>query len=209
MNYLYNSADSLVLNGLLRDIASGFKADDAGFDASRSSSNSGSSVSKREPEMVVSVGSGEGRSHVLKLKEQKEAEMKKYGYLRGRTKLKKELAPRKYMILFSDFLKCILDFQLKNHEKFLERFVSSFRQVDLDLDGVLNPEEFHSLFLDIRFDGNKISNVSSEQQEEAEETFSTLLNIVDPSSHNRICFSAAASCLSRLGGGGGGRNKFV
>lgn len=39
---------------------------------------------------------------------------------------------------FNQFLKCVLDFQLREHEKFLAFFVQQFKQVDLDRDGVVN-----------------------------------------------------------------------
>ncbi len=40
-------------------------------------------------------------------------------------------------LLFKEFLKAVLDFQLREHEKFLKRFLEVFRGVDLDGDGVL------------------------------------------------------------------------
>ena len=198
--YLYNGTDSRTLNALLRDIAMGHRAEDSTSEVSVSSSGvSRLGVSSPIGKYRISSGSNENRTPGSRLKEQKEAEMKKYGYLRSNPKLKKD-TPKKLSIAYCDFSECILNFQLKNHEKFLERFVSAFRQVDINLDGILNPEEFHDLFMDIRFDGVKVSHVPSEQRDEAEETFSTLLNIVDPNAHHRISFSAAASCLSRLGG---------
>ena len=184
VNYLYNTSDSRELNSKLRLLAEG--SNDAA-----SESTSISSVGK-----VKWNQASPGKDS----REQKEAEMKKFGYLRSGPKLKK--APKNVTIAFSDFLHCILDFQLKNHEKFLSRFLAAFRQVDTNLDGVIDPEQFHSLFMDIRFDGMKFDHIPPEQQNEAEETFSTLLRIVDPHETNRIMFSAAASCLGRLGGGG-------
>lgn len=221
VNYLYNSADSQVLNAMLRDIASGGSGVDAEAQEEIAASTQTSSHGHAPAAAAVKArlgGSGSGGMSVTSLgrsaaatlssKEQKEAEMKKYGYLRSNLKIKKP-NQKKLMIVYSDFVHCILDFQLKNHEKFLSRFVSAFRQVDVNLDGVINPEEFHDLFLDIRFDGMKVGHVPPEQRAEAEETFSTLLNVVDPYQHNRISFSAAASCLSRLGAGAGGGRKKV
>ena len=46
---------------------------------------------------------------------------------------------------YGDFQKIILDFQLKEHEKFLERFISVFKSVDDDSNGVLSEEEFRML----------------------------------------------------------------
>ena len=39
---------------------------------------------------------------------------------------------------FAVFLKCVLDFQLKEHEKFLAYFVLLFKKVDSDRDGILD-----------------------------------------------------------------------
>jgi hypothetical protein len=49
---------------------------------------------------------------------------------------------RDQKILFSEFLKNVLDFQLGEHEKFLKKFRLLFKQVDTDNNGVLNEHEF-------------------------------------------------------------------
>lgn len=41
---------------------------------------------------------------------------------------------------FAVFLKCVLDFQLKEHEKFLGHFTQMFKRVDIDRDGILNED---------------------------------------------------------------------
>lgn len=51
---------------------------------------------------------------------------------------------------FSVFLKTVLDFQLKEHEKFLSRFTQEFRSVDIDNDGVLNEPQFRALMKRLR-----------------------------------------------------------
>lgn len=43
---------------------------------------------------------------------------------------------------FSQFMKCVLDFQLKNHEKLLKPLVLCFKKRDSDSDGVINEDEF-------------------------------------------------------------------
>ena len=48
-------------------------------------------------------------------------------------------------LLFSEFQKTVMDFQLKEHEKFLFKFISVFRQVDADCNGILNEDEFIEL----------------------------------------------------------------
>ncbi len=46
---------------------------------------------------------------------------------------------------FNVFLKTVLDFQLKEHEKFLSRFIGEFKSKDKDNDGVLDEEQFREL----------------------------------------------------------------
>lgn len=42
------------------------------------------------------------------------------------------------VIEFNIFQKVILDFQLKSHEKFLKNFVSLFRSIDKDMNGIID-----------------------------------------------------------------------
>ena len=48
-------------------------------------------------------------------------------------------------VLFSDFQRNILDFQMREHERYLCTFSYHFRLVDKDNDGVLNEDEFRQL----------------------------------------------------------------
>ena len=48
-------------------------------------------------------------------------------------------------LLYTDFEKIILDFQLQEHEKFLKRFSEVFKQVDDTKRGVLDEDRFRSL----------------------------------------------------------------
>lgn len=50
---------------------------------------------------------------------------------------------------FSYFLKCVLDFQLKNHEKLLKPLVRSFKNKDSDSDGIIDEEEFIEIVQDL------------------------------------------------------------
>lgn len=52
---------------------------------------------------------------------------------------------------FSLFLKTVLDFQLKEHEKFLSKFIQAFKRVDSDNDGILNEEQFVKLLQSFQF----------------------------------------------------------
>ena len=45
----------------------------------------------------------------------------------------------------------MLDFQLKEHEKFLGHFTVIYKRVDVDRDGILNEEEFRNLMLNLGF----------------------------------------------------------
>ena len=48
-------------------------------------------------------------------------------------------------VKFSIFLKQVLDYQLKEHEKFLGRLLQEFKSLDTDNDGILNEEDFRML----------------------------------------------------------------
>jgi len=84
---------------------------------------------------------------------------------------------------YTDFLKVLLDFQLKGHEKFLLKFMKLFRQFDKDKNGVINEEEFRQLI--IATDPNK---TDGEIQD--------LLNLVDPYNNQQISFSECVNFLS-------------
>lgn len=84
---------------------------------------------------------------------------------------------------YVDFLKVLLDFQLKGHEKFLLKFMKLFRQFDKDKNGVINEEEFRQLI--IATDPNK-----------TDQEIQDLLNLVDPYNNQQISFSECVNFLS-------------
>ena len=86
-------------------------------------------------------------------------------------------------LAFTDFLKILLDFQLKGHEKFLLKFMKLFRQFDKDKNGVINEEEFRQLI--IATDPNK-----------TDQEIQDLLNMVDPHNNQQISFSECVNFLS-------------
>jgi Ca2+-binding EF-hand superfamily protein len=86
-------------------------------------------------------------------------------------------------IMYEDFLKILLDFQLKGHEKFLLKFMKLFRQFDKDKNGVINEEEFRQLI--IATDPNK-----------TDKEIQDLLNLVDPHNNQQISFSECVNFLS-------------
>jgi Ca2+-binding EF-hand superfamily protein len=61
------------------------------------------------------------------------------------------MSPEASKLKFGVFLKCVLDFQLKEHEKFLGFFVNMFKRVDTDRDGILNENEFRNLMISLGF----------------------------------------------------------
>lgn len=89
----------------------------------------------------------------------------------------------KNRILFSDFIKVLLDFQLKGHEKFLNKFTQIFRKVDTDADGIVNEQEFRDLvvFMDLGF---------------SEDDIVRLLQIIDPYDNQQITFSEGVALFS-------------
>jgi cell division septum initiation protein DivIVA len=81
------------------------------------------------------------------------------------------------------FLKVLLDFQLKGHDKFLGRFRRMFRDVDADRNGVLSENEFRQFVLKI--DPNKSLGEMDE-----------IMNTIDPWSNSNITFSEAVGVLA-------------
>lgn len=84
---------------------------------------------------------------------------------------------------FSDFQKYILDFQLKEHEKFLEKFIAVFKSIDSDNNGVINESEFREL-------------VSSMEVINDEEEVNYLLQMIDPFNNQQMTFSELVHLFS-------------
>ena len=85
----------------------------------------------------------------------------------------------------------MLDFQLREHEKFLSYFIQLFKRVDGDRDGILDENQFRNLMLSIGFTGDATS--SADFQEARIEKF---LNDIDPYSNQKITFSECVQLLS-------------
>lgn len=51
--------------------------------------------------------------------------------------LKRERATKK-KITYSDFMKVLLDFQIRGHEIFLKQFIEIFREADRDTNGIVD-----------------------------------------------------------------------
>lgn len=103
---------------------------------------------------------------------------------RRRTGRRTEPQPRENnAILYQDFLKVLLDFQLQGHERFLAKFVKLFKQYDADRNGILNEAEFGQLLKAI--DGEK-----------SEDDINSLLDLIDPHNNQLINFSECVTFLS-------------
>jgi hypothetical protein len=92
----------------------------------------------------------------------------------------KEEAPQ---LLYAEFLRTLLDFQLEGHERFLAKFVRVFKQFDSDRNGVINEQEFRSVIKAI--DASK-----------SDEEVNTLLDLIDPNNNQLINFSECVTFLS-------------
>lgn len=84
---------------------------------------------------------------------------------------------------FVQFQKIILDFQLKEHEKFLEKFIVLFKTVDSDNNGVINEEEFRDLIAQM----DVIHN---------DEEVNYLLTVIDPYNNQQMTFSELVHLFS-------------
>ncbi len=86
---------------------------------------------------------------------------------------------------FIDFQKIVLDFQLATHEKYIKKFVSLFKKLDTDTNGVLSEEEFKQLLA--------MMHVA-----QAEDEVERLLQIVDPYNNQQATFSECLALLSSV-----------
>jgi len=94
-----------------------------------------------------------------------------------RNELQKDQTPEASKLKFQTFLKCVLDFQLREHEKFLSYFIMNFKQIDTDRDGVLNEQQFSGLMRNIGFTEDQANSVSSDFNPSRIDKF---LQLIDP-----------------------------
>lgn len=99
----------------------------------------------------------------------------------------------KSRLKFHVFLKCVLDFQLREHEKFLHFFVTQFKAIDSDRDGVINEAQFTSLLSSLGFRDDYAREVS---QDFSPSRIDKFLQVIDPYSNNKITFSECVHLLS-------------
>jgi len=86
-------------------------------------------------------------------------------------------------LLYADFQKIILDFQLQEHEKFLCNFINLIRQVDRNREGIINENQFRELM-------TRMNIIKSEEE------IYFLLGQIDPYNNNKISFSEIIQTLS-------------
>ena len=86
-------------------------------------------------------------------------------------------------LLYYDFQKIILDFQLQEHEKFLMKFTELFKRIDVSSHGVLNEDQFRLLIREMGL---------VEDQQEVE----YLVGKIDPYNNNKMTYSEVVQLLS-------------
>ncbi|CDW87543.1 UNKNOWN [Stylonychia lemnae] len=86
-------------------------------------------------------------------------------------------------LMYQEFLKIILDFQLLEHEKFLSCFTQIFKSIDTDSNGIIDENEFRDLII-------KMGVVQT--MEEVEQ----LLSIIDPHNNKQMTYSEIVQLLS-------------
>mmetsp|Transcript_9255 Transcript_9255/g.17666 ORF Transcript_9255/g.17666 Transcript_9255/m.17666 type:complete len:848 (-) Transcript_9255:1671-4214(-) len=86
-------------------------------------------------------------------------------------------------IAYKDFLKVLLDFQLKGHEQFLTPYLKLFRNVDSDSNGVISEYEFRNL-------------IGSMGLNFVEDEVLRMLQLVDPFNNQLITFSESVTLFT-------------
>ena len=88
-------------------------------------------------------------------------------------------------ILYQDFIKLLLEFQIKLREKYLGGFVDGFKKVDKDKDGMITEDEFKEMMF-----GFKV------EFEDYDDIIEKMLDNLDPFEGNKISFSSCVKILS-------------
>jgi Ca2+-binding EF-hand superfamily protein len=220
--YLYNAADSKQLGAILQQRATGTRGisnsnPGATIDDDRGSSTSGTTTrprsasaghAARQAAMHTSSSSSQRSGTAVASKAagasmDRATELRRFGYTRTPAKTRSSSPSptdsRRVVLAFQDFLRCVLDFQLRNHEAFLGRFVRIFRLADANSDGFVTTDEFYNMYTQLRMDGRDESQLNASELDDLNDDFNAILSIVDPHSSNRITFSFAAANLSRIG----------
>lgn len=95
-------------------------------------------------------------------------------------------------IRYDDFIRILLDFQIKLREKYLSKYSNAFNEIDTDGDGVINENEFRNILgqFDIDIKGEDVDK---------------LLDMIDPFEFGDVSFNKSVKAMSELviGGKGG------
>ncbi|KAL7706193.1 hypothetical protein N2W54_004675 [Lotmaria passim] len=86
-------------------------------------------------------------------------------------------------LLYRDFVRLLLDFQLDGHERFLERYVGIFRRHDGDRNGIVNNVEFAAIVRELD---------AAKPEEEVE----AMVHQIDPYGSQLITFSESITFLN-------------
>lgn len=201
VSYLYHSKDATTLRLLLRQEVNRLRQERGESllpltsSSSLSSSSSPSSTSKS------------GRSHTPnKQRSLSNSSTPHKSQLKSNTNTNSNSNSISFSFIlpFSVFMNCLLDFQLSNHLKYLEGFQQIFISCDTDRDGILSNDEFEDCFTILRNssvnNGVKGSDGKVEiNEEEEEEMMRMVQDIVDPLHTGRISFTSMASCFNQIG----------
>ncbi|CAD8085067.1 unnamed protein product [Paramecium sonneborni] len=87
---------------------------------------------------------------------------------------------------YCQFVSSILDFQLFTHEKYLQKFLKLFRQVDIEKKGYLSDVQFRQL-------------MNSTNLNLSEDEINKFMCILDPFNTQQMTFSSIVSLLSSVG----------
>lgn len=88
-------------------------------------------------------------------------------------------------IAYKDFLKVLLDYQLKGHEQFLAPYLRLFSNIDSDSNGIISEFEFRNL-------------VASMQLKFSEDDVQRMLQLVDPFNNQLITFSESVTLFTSV-----------
>lgn len=94
-------------------------------------------------------------------------------------------------ICIQDLIFWICTFQMMQHEKSLYRFVTLFKSVDTDKDGIINEQQFKFLIKQM-----KIIPASVNSEDALEEEIEKLLMLIDPHKTQQITFSELVTFLT-------------
>lgn len=220
LSYLYNENDCKTLCILLKEKSTKYNTDvkgvvikaqesDFGDESAGPEKNSLNNLSpklkkgSRSYVMGSSSASFGKSSRLVGYDNKNQKDVKRLGYssptLKINLKEKGPKSPKKLASMpFIEFIKEVLDFQLRSHQKFLEDYLQLFRSIDIDADGILNAAEFYQCYFMLKKkEEMKENDGEFSLSQEDIESFDRLLKMIDPLQSDKITFSSSVSCLSQ------------